>query len=527
VLYIVGMKSKQAPSGRGDRLCVSRWALLGAVALVTQDCRAQVVRWINPAGGLFSDGANWDAGHPPAATDNAAFGPNAAYTVTMGTTATVSNMSIDQGAITLNGPASLLIGPNSLLTGNLTIAGPASAPASLTIASGALRLPMAGNLYLATTAGTAASLTVEQGASLQWGTYMIGGGGTASMIVRGTVAQDPYGNGFIRLQQGSSLRVEGGTVSVHSFTTAGAPLTVINGHVNVDVWFGSGGIPSPITLTGSTLQGTLGGIASLNGTVVVNANSALNCTHITFGGVVLLDSATLHAGDVGQESPLELALRNGSTLTWNLGASFGGSPRIFVGPDCSMTSVTGTFSMQGGGLFHIDQGATLSFSNASLGATSNLEIAVDGASLPSTPMITCPDPMAIPTNLAGQLRVAVSHPNNLHVGDQFEVLRCGRAYTGTFSALVAPEIGGGRRLQLFLTPTSVFVQVVAGGRACWTADFDGDGDVATDADIEAFFACLAGHCCATCAPADFDGDGDPGTSADIESFFRVLAGGAC
>jgi hypothetical protein len=63
-------------------------------------------------------------------------------------------------------------------------------------------------------------------------------------------------------------------------------------------------------------------------------------------------------------------------------------------------------------------------------------------------------------------------------------------------------------------------------RTC-TADFNYDGDVATDADIEAFFACLAGNCCANCASADFNGDGDVGNDADIESFFRVLAGGPC
>ena len=64
---------------------------------------------------------------------------------------------------------------------------------------------------------------------------------------------------------------------------------------------------------------------------------------------------------------------------------------------------------------------------------------------------------------------------------------------------------------------------------CGSADFDGDGDVGTDADIEAFFACLAGNCCATCfgGGADFNGDGDIGTDADIEAFFRVLAGGDC
>jgi hypothetical protein len=63
--------------------------------------------------------------------------------------------------------------------------------------------------------------------------------------------------------------------------------------------------------------------------------------------------------------------------------------------------------------------------------------------------------------------------------------------------------------------------------ACGSADFNGDGDLGTDADIEAFFACLSGNCCATCGSADFNGDGDLGTDADIESFFRVLAGGAC
>jgi hypothetical protein len=67
------------------------------------------------------------------------------------------------------------------------------------------------------------------------------------------------------------------------------------------------------------------------------------------------------------------------------------------------------------------------------------------------------------------------------------------------------------------------------GQVCGTADFDGDGDTGTDADIEAFFACLSGNCCPTCwhLGADFNGDGDTGTDADIESFFRVLAGGEC
>jgi hypothetical protein len=61
---------------------------------------------------------------------------------------------------------------------------------------------------------------------------------------------------------------------------------------------------------------------------------------------------------------------------------------------------------------------------------------------------------------------------------------------------------------------------------CGTADFNNDG-ATTDADIDAFFACLAGNCCGTCGTPDFNGDGDTGTDQDIEAFFRVLAGGTC
>jgi hypothetical protein len=64
---------------------------------------------------------------------------------------------------------------------------------------------------------------------------------------------------------------------------------------------------------------------------------------------------------------------------------------------------------------------------------------------------------------------------------------------------------------------------------CGTSDYNGDGDFGTDADIEAFFACLGGTCCETCwhLGSDFNGDGDFGTDGDIESFFRVLGGGSC
>jgi hypothetical protein len=94
------------------------------------------------------------------------------------------------------------------------------------------------------------------------------------------------------------------------------------------------------------------------------------------------------------------------------------------------------------------------------------------------------------------------------------------------STILGSDIGAGNTARML-----TFVQ---GANPCQpqggcTADFNCDGDTGTDADIESFFACLAGTCPAAPCPnnADFNNDGDTGTDSDIESFFRVLAGGPC
>jgi hypothetical protein len=114
-------------------------------------------------------------------------------------------------------------------------------------------------------------------------------------------------------------------------------------------------------------------------------------------------------------------------------------------------------------------------------------------------------------------------------------IRWGTLYNFRFTANIAPRTGGAVTLGLFKpptagsTPASVTVGVQTPGLGCASADFNHDGSIGTDADIQAFFACLSGNCCPTCDPrgADFNGDGAVGTDADIEAFFRVLGGGAC
>ena len=105
---------------------------------------------------------------------------------------------------------------------------------------------------------------------------------------------------------------------------------------------------------------------------------------------------------------------------------------------------------------------------------------------------------------------------------------------GRADAIPAGVLAPGSTITCTVTPNDGHVDgpiaTISGSiSACGSADFNCDGDIGTDADIEAFFACLAGHCpqppCNS--SADFNGDGDTGTDADIESFFRVLAGSPC
>jgi hypothetical protein len=97
----------------------------------------------------------------------------------------------------------------------------------------------------------------------------------------------------------------------------------------------------------------------------------------------------------------------------------------------------------------------------------------------------------------------------------------------------APSLGESAVVDFSAIAGNQYVQIQTAppcpGNECGSQDYNGDGDFGTDQDIEAFFACLGGSCCATCfcQGSDFNGDGDFGTDQDIEAFFRVLGGGNC
>ena len=70
-------------------------ALLAVVSLAgAAPALAQVVSWINPAGGDWFEGSNWDAGSPPGPGDIAAITLDGTYTVTLDVDTTVAGLTL-------------------------------------------------------------------------------------------------------------------------------------------------------------------------------------------------------------------------------------------------------------------------------------------------------------------------------------------------------------------------------------------------------------------------------------------------
>ncbi|HYE61819.1 MAG TPA: hypothetical protein VD997_07460 [Phycisphaerales bacterium] len=68
-------------------------------------------------------------------------------------------------------------------------------------------------------------------------------------------------------------------------------------------------------------------------------------------------------------------------------------------------------------------------------------------------------------------------------------------------------------------------EIERAARRC-ESDVNRDGVDGDEADVEAFFACLAGRCCDACS-TDADGDGVEGTRGDVEGFLRAVVGEGC
>jgi hypothetical protein len=470
---------------------------------------AQESHWINPAGGSFGDAANWQPAAVPGASTKVFFGPASTYTATLDAPRSLNGVVVAAGSPTLN-----LGGFRLTLTAPLAAHGE-----QFTLRNGELYFPpSAGSVSIA--AGTT---RFEADARV----YQLGGFSTiapgAALIHRGVwswCGPSPLGCKSFTLRSDGHLRIEGGIMTTGSFQFTGLT-EMIGGSISHD-----GG-----SSTGTLIMSGGARIGGHNTTGVMGPfHLASGAELYSFGQGVYVGGAGVFEGTgtringhyrIGQNA--HVTVRTGAVLGVSSGALLDNAHLIVQAGG----TLNGFLNFQGASRLRLEPGSA---GPESLWFTSNsttLEFLIDGANPSATPPragAASPEERT----LRGDLTIDLINPNPLAVGQTIPLLQHPGGFTGAFNSITLPPLHGGRALAIANEPTRVVLRVVQAPPSCHSPDFDGDGSPATDADIEAFFACLAGNCCPTCpASADFNGDGDTGTDADIEAFFRVLAGGPC
>jgi hypothetical protein len=465
------------------------------VLLATSALRADTLHWVNAAGGSYFEPTNWDLGRVPGTVDTIVFDLDAAYSVVLGgaVDSTVNRLEVLQGTVTFQGARTLFVFPGAAGSGIVVGNG----------VGGVLRLES-----LVYTAGQPLDIQPQ-------GSLVIRSGGTYFSAA-----------GELRVAAGATLRIEGGLSSPATLRFNGGRGIVTSGTMsgqNVTMIAGS-----DVDASGAGSVFTSEQFLHLEGTVTIRDGARLGpavpstpySLSASACNLTLSNGGNASTGPIHTDAASVVTLQGGAVWRSHSASEFRGALVARAGADVQLN---GHFFST----LDVDQAAVVS--RGSLVLDGGLTVEIDGLVQPPTPIVPA-GVLESDTSITGPLTVRVRNANALRAGDVYPIFGHEAGSAQAFSTLVAPAIGGGRVLQMVRSgsPAVTRVQVAMGPPSCFPdADFDGDGDGATDADIEAFFACLAGTCCATCASADFDGDGDVGTSADIEAFFDVLGGRPC
>jgi hypothetical protein len=477
-----------------------RIVVLVALCLGVPGAPAAEVYWINPSGGVFTEGANWAGGLPPGQTDNAVFDIAGTYVVTLTQDHAVSGLRFLAGDVTLNATGfTLSIGdPQRLFSALISVEPPQESVAVARLVGGTEPLMIGSNII------------VGQGGNLQ---------------MEAANVFDSQGC-YMFLTEGAVVHVNGGILNIYHADVTASTFEVTGGAI---ITVDSLETHSPSTLrvsgAGSQLRadagmGAMGTLSVLDGGDVQGYGAYSMVRFVGCSTLVSGAGSSISRGTIQCDANSPMTVESGGAI---VGGTFNGP--VSFGPGGA--TAANAIYMDLRGPFNVDQGAMVT--PYGLAIHQGLAVVLDGLGTRSDAIIA---PRGTPSSIDGPLVVQIRNANALRVGRVIPVFlhsSLGAGDAGGFTSISAPELDGGRMFTMTQTGSTgtVAVNVVAGGNPCWSADFDGDGDTATDADIEAFFACFAGNCCATCGSADFNGDGDSATDADIESFFRVLAGGPC
>jgi autotransporter-associated beta strand protein len=426
-------------------------------------------------------------------------------------------ITVESGMFTVLVRDVTLTQANWVNLGSLALAGPITGAGGLnyqgqTLATGNPAVTIASDIYVTGTSNTysgtsrfAASNTHIYGeGSLGTGPWEFGGG---TLVLEGG---DQTNSRLVNFSLASGIDTNG-----HNLTLNG-PITGFTAGTLTPMAAGSGGFTKKGsgTLTLSSLTNTLAGPVTVSaGTLIVNGNLGASATD----ALTIASGATL--GGSG-------TIYRNTTVNGTLAP--GNSPGILT--------VSGTLTLGSGAAFNVDLNGPVAGTGydqvvqttqtASAIATTVLGTgATLNVSLGYAPSASDMFWLINNTNALGTATTTTGNFVGLNEGDTVTLgTVAGKTYTahisynGNFATGLADHSGN-----------DVVLYGVDWTPRCGTADFNCDGDVGTDADIEAFFACLAGSCPALpcTSTADFNADGDVGTDADIESFFRVLSGGPC
>ncbi len=480
-------------------------ALFAASLGLTPLAAADNIRWIGPSNGLYTDPANWDLNRVPTAGDHVILDLPGTYTVSVPAGAhSLGALTVLNGSVVLAGPGAVQVAPFTPRGDPVAQVriGDGVNPACLTIL----------DVQFSTALPGLALLVQPQG------TLVTDGAGSV------------YVNNLAEVQDGGFVRVKGGFISPgHLTLRTGSTAVVTGGLLNGAVLMLEPGVTTFVT--GPQARLTCEDFMELGGDVTVTGGGRIeplapsNIADFSLASCDLTiadgGSAFLNSVEMDAESRVEV----GHAGVWRDPSGFAEHHGTFIALPGADVELSGAYT----GPLEVDHQSTIRRST-SLALLSGLTVTLDGlVDLPG-PIIPLASDEGGTTTISGPLTVRVRHENAFHAGEVIPIFAHEPGSPEEFTGLVYNELGGGRELQLVRegAPAVSSVAVTMGMPSCYlNADFDGDGDAGSDADLEAFFACLAGSCCDTCATTDFNGDGDAATDADIEAFFTVLAGGSC
>jgi T5SS/PEP-CTERM-associated repeat protein len=319
------------------------------VVLTGATAFAQTFDWIDTAGGLFNDAANWSpAGGPPSdETELALFDLNNTYTVFFESSVTNDHVSVDNGNVTFAlGGETYSLQDNGLGARALQIANVAGQTGRLTLSNGTLSI-LVGDLDVASSSAGIGFLTIGDDAILNGRQASVGVNGVGTMTINNGgryISTDAFsvgGGGFLSPSPGNgTLAVTGSGSSLSS----GALIVADSGPGTATI--SSGG-------AASTQAVTLAAVAGFNGALTVTGSGSSLTTNgqsVTVG-----ESGT---GDFTVSSGGSVAA--GQTTLGNLAGSSGSLS--VTSPSSSFASSSGTFTVgaAGTGSMEITGGTTTS-----------------------------------------------------------------------------------------------------------------------------------------------------------------------